>query len=378
MSKIKLIFLFFVFSFYWLLAIQSDTYISLTEVSLELDLDVKIDWDTGKVILKRKDKTANVLINSSYLILDEEVIFIYEFVVLKNGEIFLPIKSYEFLKKYFNNKYYSFKEEVYLDNPKKIEKSSKNRENYANQSLEGVKIKDRYIYNKETSIKINAIIIDAGHGGHDPGAIGPCGTKEKDISLKIALLLKELLKNIFPDKKIVLIRDKDEFVSLEKRSQIANWVFNTYGPSVFLSIHTNASKSPKSYGFETWYLVEEYRRQIVKNGLISTDADVETVLNSMLNDAIYNESKFLARRIQYHLNRRIGFVSMDRGIKEETYFVIKKSIMPAVLVEVGFVTNKEEELRLTNNKYLNNIVYGIIDGLKDFIEVYEGNNAHIR
>ena len=245
--------------------------------------------------------------------------------------------------------------------------------NNDNNIEEEVNVKNKYIYvdQEPKDIKINAIIIDPGHGGDDPGAIGYSGTKEKDIVLKTSLILYDKLKKIYPDKKIVLTRYNDTYISLDKRAKIANYVFNKYGNSLFISIHVNGSRSTKSHGFETWYLVEEYRRNIIRKGEISQDVDVENVLNSMLNDEIYKESKDLARRIQNYLVKEIGDVSRNRGIKEQTYFVIKKSIMPAVLVEIGFNTNKYEEARLTRYLYLNKITDGILNGILDFIKDYE-------
>jgi len=377
---------------------ESERFIPLNNFIQSYKIDIEYNNDIGKIILKKNSKIAVLLINSPYIVIENQNYFINDIVVFKNGTIFIPENLYLLIKKYltsnknFNNLKYitlnNIDENYYLNSSTAL---AQNKENEAEKKLNfteskkialvnNVNVKDRYIYDKEVKekIKINAIIIDPGHGGSDPGAIGFSGLKEKDVALKTSLLLYEKLNQNFKDKKIILTRDQDDYISLDKRSQIANFVFNKYGPSLFISIHVNASKSKKSYGFETWYLVEEYRRNIVKSGNISNDADVETVLNSMLNDEIYKESKYLANRIQFHLNNEIGYVTMDRGIKEQTYFVIKKSIMPAVLVEIGFNTNKYEELRLTKQEYLNKIATAILNGVIDFIKLYEQTNGYTK
>lgn len=387
-SRVKLFFIIFYFSVIFFSFAQDKRYLFLSEVLNKLEVSINFDNETGLIELKKNSKSILMLLNSSYIKCSDEIIYLNDFVRFSNGEILLPYEFARLITDYFLFDKVSYKKDdffynSYVDdkqiNEKANDKVVKQEDKKSVPDLSvNVNVKDRYIYDRENKSRINALIIDAGHGGHDPGAIGPTGVQEKDVTLKIALIVKKFLSEKYPDKQIVLTREKDEYISLEKRSQIANWVFNSYGPSIFLSIHTNASKSPKSYGFETWYLVEEYRRKIVKNGLVSTDADVENVLNSMLNDAIYNESKYLANKIQYYLNKRIGYVSLDRGIKEETYFVIKKSIMPAVLVEVGFISNKYEEIRLTKEQYLNNIAYAIVNGIADFIDLYEKNNGYTR
>ncbi len=219
--------------------------------------------------------------------------------------------------------------------------------------------------------RVNAIIIDPGHGGNDPGAVGYNGIREKDIVLRTALMLSERLRQLYPEKKIVLTRDRDVFISLEQRSRIANFVHRRYGTAIFISIHVNASLSNRAYGFETWHLVKDYTRNIIKDMQLTNDREIANIINLMLNDDIYVGSRDLAEFIQDGLQRQIGDVSRNRGIKEERYFVIKNSIMPAVLVEIGFNTNRDEGIRLTNYPYLSKITNGIIEGVQRFFSIYE-------
>ncbi len=403
-NKFLIIFILFLFlSTINLFGADNNGFISLKSVISLLNLEVYNDYVIGKTTLKKLNKSVVLLIDSPYILIEKKQYFINSYILIENGQIFISQELENLLNNYFTNKNYekkinkvimveTGKKDFYLDLKRDNKYSADNKNLKKDLDLtndiilsnveeiedieckeEKINIKNKYIYvgQEPSDIKINAIIIDPGHGGEDPGAIGYSKTKEKDIVLKTSLILYDKLKKEYPDKKIVLTRYNDVFISLDKRAKIANYVFNKYGNSLFISIHVNASRSSRSYGFETWYLVEEYRRNIISKGEISQDVDVENVLNSMLNDEIYKESQDLANKIQKNLNKEIGSVSEDRGIKEQTYFVIKKSIMPAVLVEIGFNTNKYEEIRLTRYSYLNKITDGILKGVLDFIKDYE-------
>lgn len=374
---------------------------SVNKLISSFKLNIEYDQVHGKITLSKSNKKVLLLLDSPYVIIGNKKYFINEFVTSEQGQFYIPQQTAVMISKYFSgekifsqvskketiidktDKYYlnSFKQTADIDkkdkkdsifvNDKKIEITEK--------EMEKVKVKEKYIFEKEPDkVDIKAIIIDPGHGGNDPGAIGYSGVKEKDVVLRTALILAEKLKKKYTKKKIILTRNRDVFIPLDKRAKIANYVFNKYGNTLFISIHVNASRSNKPYGFETWYLVEKCRRSIIKKGEISEDEDVEDVLNAMLNDEIYKESKELANTIQKSLEKNIGYVSLNRGIKEQTYFVIKKSIMPAVLVEIGFNTNKYEEIRLTKYSYLNKIAQGIFRGIMEFTDVYERTSGYTK
>lgn len=226
---------------------------------------------------------------------------------------------------------------------------------------------------KPDKILINAIVIDAGHGGKDAGAFRG-SLLEKNVTLTVAKKINDLLKKKIPDKKIILTRDSDVFLSLDKRSEIANNVSIKYGASIFVSIHVNASKSPRAYGFETWYIVDSYKRNVIEKDKVSHDKDISSILNSMINEELYEESKIFAMKVQNALDKKIGNETLNRGVKENVYFVVKNSFMPAILVELGFLSNKREANQLTNEAYLNKLATGIVNGIGDFINEYEKYN----
>jgi len=232
------------------------------------------------------------------------------------------------------------------------------------------------------SIIVRAIIIDPGHGGKDPGAIGrhivdgkKVVLKEKDVVLDVAKGVFLLLKTRYPDKEIIMTRDSDRYISLEQRTEIANSVkLKENEAMIFVSIHANASLNPRSRGFEIWYLPTDYRRRLLDPGSLDKDlSDVAPILNSMLEEEFTVESILLAKQIQSGLKRAVGNTIPDRGLKEESWFVVRNAKMPAVLIELGFVTNKEEASVMSREGYLKKMSNGIYNGICSFIDHFDVN-----
>lgn len=229
----------------------------------------------------------------------------------------------------------------------------------------------------DTNFKIGAILIDPGHGGKDPGTIGTItknGKKtslnEKDIVLNVALELNNLLKSKYPDKKIMMTRSTDVFLTLEQRVDIANSVKLAENEAiVYVSIHANSAFDKKAKGFETWYLSPGYRRNILKES--DVDAEILPILNSMLEEEFTTESILIAKFIDDGLKKQVGDLTKSRGLKEEEWFVVRNANMPSVLVEVGFVSNPEEALLLSDRNYLRKIALGIYNGVSSFVTHFE-------
>jgi N-acetylmuramoyl-L-alanine amidase len=233
---------------------------------------------------------------------------------------------------------------------------------------------------QKNSLRIKAIIIDPGHGGKDPGAIGQytdgentVNIQEKNIVLTVGQQVAEELRINYQDKDIILTRSTDEFISLEQRTIIANEIELKKNESIiFVSIHANASLNSKARGFEVWYLPPEYRRELLDDSVIESEPqDVIPILNTMLEEEITVESILLAQSIQTGLKSIVGDIIEDRGLKEESWFVVRNTKMPAVLVELGFITNKEEVKILSDNTYLKKISEGIYNGISGFINHFE-------
>jgi N-acetylmuramoyl-L-alanine amidase len=165
----------------------------------------------------------------------------------------------------------------------------------------------------------------------------------------VAEKLGVLLKGAFPDKEIVLTRTSDTFVSLEDRVVIANALLEKTTETVlYISIHANTSPfNKKASGFEVWCLPPEYKRTLVDVKRAGKEnEDIVPILNSMLEEEISVESTVLAHEILAGLNSEIGGKSSNRGMRKNDWYVVRNARMPAVLTEVGFVTNPEEAARL--------------------------------
>jgi len=226
--------------------------------------------------------------------------------------------------------------------------------------------------------RVGAILIDPGHGGKDPGTIGSyvengktIPVYEKNIALTVSLSLYDMLCKSYPDKKILLTRSGDTYPSLEDRVEMANKVPLKKNEAIlFISIHANANLSKRPYGFEVWYLPQEYRRNLIDKNTASKE--IAHILNSMLEEEFSTESILIAKNILDGLDAQIGKVSKNRGLKEQEFFVVRNAKMPSVLIELGFVTNPEEAKRLNTPSYLQKCAQGIYNGLTAFISRFEG------
>jgi len=227
---------------------------------------------------------------------------------------------------------------------------------------------------------ISTLIIDAGHGGKDPGAVGSfmqngqaLVVKEKDLVLSVAKFLSGMLLRRYPEKNIILTRSDDTYLTLEERTEIANSVqLKAQEAMIFISLHANASLNSKAEGFEVWYLPPDYRRELIDPAGLDEEArEVAPILNTMLEEEYTVESVLLARHILGGMEEEIGRAHVNRGLKEETWFVVRNAKMPSVLVEIGFVTNRREALLMREGPYLKNMTEGIYNGICSFITHFE-------
>ncbi len=230
----------------------------------------------------------------------------------------------------------------------------------------------------QNGFKIGAILIDPGHGGKDPGAQTTHtvnGKKitvtEKDVNLSVGKMLYSRLKSAYPDKNIQLTRSTDVFLSLSQRTEIANAIkLNDKEAILYVSVHVNSSLDKKASGFEVWYLSPGYRRNVLDKGSVE-DKDLYTVMNSMMEEEYTTESILIAKFIMDGMQAQVGSQSVSRGIKAEEWFVVRNSNMPAVLVELGFLSNQKEGLLLKDETYLQKLSLGIYNGLAAFVTHFE-------
>ncbi len=227
-----------------------------------------------------------------------------------------------------------------------------------------------------TKYSVKAIVIDPGHGGKDPGAIGEFDgfkLQEKDVNLAIAQRLTDLLRLRYPERTILLTRKGDTYLSLEDRVDMANNIkLGVTDAVIYISIHSNASFNKNTRGYEVWYLNPNYRRTVVDEKTAKEKGqDIAPIINTMLEEEFTTESIILAQKVYQRLGTMIGDKSPARGIRAEEWFVVRNAKMPSILIEVGFVTNKEEAELLTQSPYLRRIADAIYNGVCDFIVHFE-------
>ena len=233
-------------------------------------------------------------------------------------------------------------------------------------------------------MRVATIILDPGHGGKDPGGIGTYkdGSKsetlnEKDVTLAVALKLGEMLKAAYPDRQIVYTRTTDTTVPLESRPDLANEILKkTTDTVLYIAIHANSSplKATKTSGFEVWYLPPTYKRSVLdKSSVQPADYDILGIMNMMREEEITLETTLLAQQISAGLARSIGDRTLNRGLLQNDWAVVRDSRMPAVLLEVGFVNNPGEARRLADPACLKDIAQGIYTGITGFMTRFERN-----
>ncbi len=231
----------------------------------------------------------------------------------------------------------------------------------------------------ESSLFTRRIVIDPGHGGHDPGAIGPKGLCEKDVVLDIALKLKKILM-ADPSNEVFLTRETDVFIPLEERTAIAN----KKDADLFVSIHANASPRKKARGIETyllnWTTDEEAMSVAARENAISLGKMkeinqqwnvVEIIKSDLMRQNKRDESIKLANFIQSSLiakfNDNLNKNIEDLGVKQALFYVLFGAKMPSVLVEALFISNTEEEKLLLRGSYRMHIAKSIAKGLDKYI-----------
>lgn len=228
-------------------------------------------------------------------------------------------------------------------------------------------------------------MIDAGHGGKDPGTSGKV-TKEKDISLKVALELGSLIEKYMPDVEVIYTRKDNTFVELYDRAKIAN----KNGAQLFISVHCNAVGNPATKGTETWVMglhtskgnLEVSKRE---NSVILLEDNYEEkyegfdpnspeshILFSLYQNAYLSNSLDLAERIETQFKNRVDRNS--RGVKQAGFIVLWKTSMPSVLVEIGFLSNETEEMYLSDEYGRTLIASGIFRAVRDYKQNLESMN----
>lgn len=227
------------------------------------------------------------------------------------------------------------------------------------------------------------VVIDPGHGGRDPGALGKIA-REKDINLKVALKLGSMIRSKCKDVRVVYTREKDVFVSLQKRADIAN----KEKADLFLSIHTNSIKGSSTLkGASTWTLGPASSQENLavaqrENAVITLEDDYQTryegfnpnssesyIIFDLVQSKYMEESIKLARIVQKHFKNSCKRV--DKGVHQAGFLVLRHTAMPSVLVELGFISTPEEELYLSSEAGALNMADGIFRAFIEYKNIYQ-------
>jgi N-acetylmuramoyl-L-alanine amidase len=228
---------------------------------------------------------------------------------------------------------------------------------------------------QQLGLGVKKVVIDPGHGGKDPGAVGPSGLMEKDVVLGIALKLQEKIRARL-NLDAILTRSSDKFLPLEERTALAN----TQKADLFISIHTNANKNKRVQGISTYILNvatdEEAARLAAFENAVSTKriSDLEKILNDLMLNSKINESSRLADAVQQGLLKglpRSYSEIKDLGVKQAPFYVLIGAQMPSIMVEVSFITNRWEEKRLGSDSYQDAVAEGILAGIESYIRQIE-------
>jgi N-acetylmuramoyl-L-alanine amidase len=224
---------------------------------------------------------------------------------------------------------------------------------------------------QQLNLGVRKIVIDPGHGGKDPGATA-FGMKEKDIVLQVAKKLAVKLKQELGCE-VLLTRNKDVFLSLEERTAIAN----ANSADLFISLHLNAHPSEKVYGFETYYLnlstdPEAIRVAALENATSTHQlSDLQGILSDIMKNSKIDESSRLAKQVQEALstgltNRKYPQVK-SLGVKQAPFYVLIGAEMPAILIEMAFISNKTDAGHVKKEGYQDALAEEIVQGLQKYI-----------
>ena len=313
--------------------------------------------NTEKIIIYFGDTKIKITANISFIIINDKPYQLQNNVFQRKGEYYIPLDDFLALLTQHTNTNYSMNY-----NSMSINLGSVIQNSPIDKTTDLIKEKKKW--------QFDTIIIDPGHGGKDPGSIGYKGTKEKDIVLDVSKrLARKIQKNLRV--KTILTRDEDVFIRLQDRTKFAN----INEGDLFISIHVNSNESKKPYGFET-YLLKPGRNQeainvaLRENSVIELEGNkFEKLTDEQLIQATIAQSGFVqysekfAALIQEEIDKRVQ--SRNRGVKQAGFYVLMGASMPNVLIELGYISNPNEEKKLNSSSYRDmlatSIYYAIVE-----------------
>jgi len=338
-------------------------YLSLEEFCESQQLPYNVYFDKSKIEFSYENQKITFSNNSSFVKIDNQIYHMVKNILLAENKFYAPLNSFVRLYTQFENK--SF---IVDYNKKTI--SIKHTPIVS--QIEEVDQELLNTINNEENWKITTVVIDPGHGGKDPGAIGYHNIKEKNIVLDIAKELGSFLNREMPELNVIYTRTDDTFLGLKNRTAFAN---KNQG-HMFLSIHANASTAKTARGFEIFLLQPNSVDKAIdvavrENASIFFEENPEQyeqnqMIASVSENMYLQESEKLAVAIQSAVKKELPKTRM-RGIKQAGFYVLVGAAMPKVLIEAGFITNKSEAKLLNKSSYRTEMAYGIFKGVQTYI-----------
>lgn len=222
------------------------------------------------------------------------------------------------------------------------------------------------------------VVIDAGHGGHDAGAVGKSGLQEKDLNLQVSRMLADSIKKVFPEVNVLLTRSTDVFIPLQGRADFVN----RNNADLFICIHTNAAESRSACGAETYILGTDRMEDNLdvamrENAVMKLEEGFETTYegfdpNSVDSYIMFEllQNQYMSGSLQFATLLQTEFTQTlhrsDRGVRQAAFWVLLKSACPSVLVEMGFISNPDEEKYLGSTKGKHEMTAALFTAFQSF------------
>ena len=337
--------------------IQNNQFFSVNDLAKITNSKKFINDQTEKIIFYVDNKKIKVTNDIAFILIEDSLYQLSSKVIKDKNDYYLPIDSFFNI---INNLSKDFSAAL---TSQTISFSTKKITVTPNKKVD--------LSNEKQNWEFKTIVIDAGHGGKDPGAVGYRGTKEKDIALDVAKRLeKKLSKNL--NVKIVMTRDEDIFLRLSERTKIAN----ENNGSLFISIHTNAAEDRRASGFETFLIGPNKNEAAVRvaareNAVLELEGisgqkltNEDLIKATIAQSAFASKSEQFASMVQGEIKKRVQ--SKDRGVKQAGFYVLMGASMPNVLVELGFISNPSEEKKLRSPQYRDQLATAIYRAVEQY------------
>lgn len=320
---------------------------------------------TKKIVIYIDGLKIKLSQNIAFIVIDDKIYQMQSKLIKSNDEYYVPIDDFFNILSVHGSNHHSID---YATMSISLNSKIKNTKEIPVVNVDLTKEKNRW--------KLDTIIIDPGHGGKDPGAIGYRGTKEKDITLDVA---KRLVKKIERNMNIntILTRDEDIFIRLQDRTKLAN----SNNGKLFISIHANSAEDRRANGFETYMIgmnknAAAVRTAARENAVLDLEGGSATKLTdealikvTIAQSGFANGSEKFAALVQEEMNKRLQ--SKDRGVKQAGFYVLAYASMPNVLIELGYLSNPAEEKKLKSSQYKDALATSIYRAIEKYQETLD-------